>query len=236
MIKGKLRIFILVLGLLGVVGLPLQAGAVTHNLAAEWSNDFNPHGLWSYNDGSTPIPTNEYWGELGGLAWDSPGKPSTIPIAFKVTVDNPSGFDLKSGDTGMHSGDNGANCTWTSDMAGIATVSGNAWLIRDIGRAIDWKLYVDDTLKTSGSLYSGDPYSRDNPFEFADGSGGVDALTFAISVGTKIILEFVPPPTYWNDYVGTNFTIDVNPVPAPPGVWLMGSGLLGLLAFRRRRG
>lgn len=65
--------------------------------------------------------------------------------------------------------------------------------------------------------------------------------------GDEDILQFVwgndvSWAGYWNDASATSTTYsyiieyDTNPVPIPGAVWLLGSGLLGLVAVRRRKG
>jgi hypothetical protein len=201
----------LLLTLLGVFCLPLAAGATTHNLAAEWSDTANPHGLWSYNVGDIPLSSRGYWGEIGGGVWGSPTY--FLPVAFKITVDRPSGYDLLTNDTGVH-GDytTPTNLTWTSDLEGWARVRGNAWLVRNIGRNMYWGIYADGVLKTSGLLTAG-TYSRAAPFDFQNGSGGPEALAFRVAPGTKVSLSLWVAPGAVPDYVGVNFTIDAVPYP-----------------------
>jgi hypothetical protein len=63
-------------------------------------------------------------------------------------------------------------------------------------------------------------------------AGTAPALLFAAASGStnpKYQLET-------GNEVGLQVTATSNPVPLPPGAWLLGSGLLGLAAVRRRRG
>jgi hypothetical protein len=62
-----------------------------------------------------------------------------------------------------------ANVTWTSPINGVVDISGAVWMGRDIGRANDWRLYLNGGLLTGGSIWSGDPYSRASPFTFESG-------------------------------------------------------------------
>ena len=43
------------------------------------------------------------------------------------------------------------------------------------------------------------------------------------------------PDDNHDDYVGILVANGPTPVPLPPAAWLLGSGLLGLMALRRRR-
>jgi len=214
----KLKGMLLVLCSLGVFGLPLQADAVIHNMAAQWSDVSNPNGLWSYQEGNTPIPHSGYLEEIGGPVWYTPG---SVAVAFKVTVNNPSGYDLLSGDTGVHGGYGApVNLTWTCNVAGIARVRGNAWLVRNLGRNMYWGIVVNGVEKTSGHLPAG-IYSRAVPFDFQNGSGGPEALNFGISPGTTITLALWQDDSTWTDFVGVNFTIDATPGQVSPGILLL---------------
>ncbi|HAY20650.1 MAG TPA: hypothetical protein DCY27_00460 [Desulfobacterales bacterium] len=211
---------LLLLTLLGIFSFPLMGDARTHNLAAEWSDTVNPNGLWSYNAGDTPMTNRQHWYEVNGWVWGISSGWS-LPVAFKITTDNPYGFDFKAGDTGVH-GDYivPTNLVWTSDISGHARVRGNAWLVRNIGRNMYWGVYVNEVLKTSGLMTAGS-YSRAAPFDFLNGSGGESALTFRVAPGTKITLSLWVPPDKVPDYVGLDFTIDAIPDQLWPGTMLL---------------
>ena len=40
-----------------VVAFAGTAGAVTFDLKGDWSDNTNPNGVWSYNKGSTALPS-----------------------------------------------------------------------------------------------------------------------------------------------------------------------------------
>jgi len=213
--------------------LPQVAAAYgTFNLSSQWSDAVNPNGRWSYSEGSVPMAHrgNTEWGLP---AWFSPNL--SVPIWFKCTS-NPNGLDIQTGDVGMHAGYGAStNVTWTVDSTGLATISGGVWMIRDNGRANDWALYRNASLLTQGQISSGDPYSRGIPFLFANGSGGAGAVTnFAVTTGDTIKLSFSRPGDVTPDYAGMNLQIVTSPVPVPPSAVLLGTGLLGLWAWRRR--
>jgi len=84
------------------------------------------------------------------------------------------------------------NVIWTSPINGIVDVTGNAWMTRDIGRSNQWILKLNGITLSSGNISSGDPYSRANPFEFINGSGGPSALAgIPVSVGDVFRLDIV---------------------------------------------
>ncbi len=229
-----LRFIILVMF---VVALPQTAAAYgTFNLADQWSDTFNPNGRWTYYGGPNPMQYH-FTNEWGNPAWSTDYQGA--PQWFKCTSDNPLGFDIMAGDVGLLASISSSNAvTWTVDSTGLATISGGVWMIRDMApiRINDWFLYLNGVLLTDGQIYSGDPYSRGNPFLFADGSGGAGAVTnFAVTAGDIIRLTiYNPGPNLLSDYAGVNLSI-TTAVPAPPALWLMGSGLLGLWGWRRRK-
>jgi len=231
-----LRLFKRLWVLLPVVMIALlpQAAAAygTFNLADEWSDGTNPNGLWSYNDGSVPM-TYHVDTEWGQPAWSS--NAHGVPLWFKCNSNNPLNFDIKTGDVGMHAGYYApTDVTWTVDSTGFATISGGVWMIRDIYRGNGWALYRNADLLTQGQISSGDDYSRSNPFLFTAGSRGPGAVTlFAVTAGDTIKLSFSPGPGT-PDYAGMNLQIVTSPVPVPPSAVLLGTGLLGLWAWRRR--
>src|SRR5262245_59703540 len=90
-----------------------------------------------------------------------------------------------------------AGLTWTSPVAGTATISGDLWLgSPQLGRDIDWSIQLNGTIITDGTLHHNDPFNSSSPYSFANGSGGVAALTFVVSVGDVVNLEIVRASTF----------------------------------------
>jgi len=109
---------------------------------------------------------------------------------------------------------------------------------------------IDPGLDTALSLYEGITASDESTFVHDADFGG---LTFIDSADDEIpyaggpygdpLLTFTAPSTGFytvaiGDYLGDgtgpfNYQIQLTPVPLPAAVWLFGSGLLGLVGFRR---
>ncbi len=186
-----------------------------------WSDSANPNGPWSYNEGDNPLPHIDAWEQATG-AWSTsqPGwarsENDTNRIPFWFLHNGAATFpvDLLAGDTAVHTtdGSNGigngsAILTWTSPIDGVVTVTGAIWIARDIGRSNDWILYQNDQELTRGNVASGDPYSRDSPFDLAAGTGGPDPLTaIPVTVGDGLRLELVRTSQF-GDFCGIQLTV-----------------------------
>lgn len=250
--KMKPRIILVCcLTILYAMGLMGTVGAVTFDLKADWSSTTNPNGPWSYNQGAAALPLQNNYDSSNNFpnlhAWAKAAFPSQghVPVWLQAAADGFWGGDFKSGDILMHptSGSSSidaaeGNVTWTSPLAGEATISGNVWYGEwDSGRSVDWRLYVNGSSAglPSGTVSYGDSYNRDNPATFGP-------LVLNVQSGDILMFEGVKTPnaTYpW--FIGVNLSIDVKPasvVPLPPSVILLGTALLGLplLRLRKRRG
>ena len=156
-------------------------------------------------------------------------------------------MDFLIGDVVVHSTDaiNGpssgvSNVIWTSPINGVIDISGAVWMARDIGRSNTWELLLNGVSLTSGAISSGDPFDRDNPFDFAVGSGGPSVLDdIAVSVGDEIELRIVKTSGA-GDVVGVKLAItpfvDV-PIPGLTqwGLILMAGALATAVLWQRRR-
>jgi hypothetical protein len=191
------------------------------DLQTDWSDATNPNGVWSYNEGTNALPHLSWWQRnLGGWTNAQPGwarsedSNNRLPFWFQSTGSEDFVHDWQARDVVVHTTDdangvgNGpANLTWTSPMSGIVDISGGVWMGRDIGRAIAWTLYKNDTPLTSGAISSSDPYSRTNPFTYALGSGGAGPITgLAVVPGDVIKLELVRTGPY-GDFAGVNLSL-----------------------------
>lgn len=234
---------------LSLIALPVVANATVYDLNADWSNSNNPNGAWSYREGVNLLPAVASWqSTLGGWGTAQPGWAysengnNRLPFIFKSNGSETFGHDWSAGDVLMHSTDgaNGVgsgpgNVAWTSQFDGVATITGSAWLGRDIGRAVDWKLFKNASLLTSGHLADGDPYSKANPFDFAAGSGGAGVLAnIAVNTGDQLILQLETVSSS-GEFVGMNYTINATPVPEPATLAAIGMGVTVLLKRRKRR-
>ena len=217
------------------------AGAVS-DLTADWSDSTNPNGVWSYNEGANALLHVDNWVE-GAFsspqpAWARSGTGNMVLPAWRQdngTATFPA--DILLGDIVAHTTDsvNGvgaghANVTWTSPFDGVVDILGAVWLARDEDRSVDWTLSLNDVVLTGGSLFSGDPFSRDTPFDFDLGSGGAAVLDgIAVSMGDVLELELATTSA-GGEVVG----VDLLVTPEPSTLLLLVTGL-GLLALRARR-
>jgi len=215
------------------------AGAATFDLAADWSDVSNPAGVWTYREGANLLPHVSAWQGLEGdfttsqPAWArfETGN-MNLPCIFASSAGVAIEHDWLPGDVICHTTDpfNGvgsgpSNIAWTSPLDGVVSVTGGVWEGRDIGRSNHWTLSVMGVAVTDGEVASGDIYSRDDPFEFASGSGGPAALVdVAVSAGDEIVL-LLEPTSSTGDYVGIRWTVTltatgVRELAAADGLWL----------------
>ncbi|MBI1369246.1 MAG: PEP-CTERM sorting domain-containing protein [Planctomycetes bacterium] len=222
------------------------AQAVLFNLKTDWSESANPNGPWSLNEGANALPHVDAWQKMiGGWATDQPGWARSedgsdrLPFWFQSNGNETFGHDWVTGDIVVHATDpaNGAgnglaNVTWTAPSAGLIDILGGVYLGRDIDRSVDWRLRLNGTLLTGGSLFSGDLFDSGEPFEFSAGSGGANAvLALAVSAGDVVTLEF-ERTSVSGDFVVVDLGVELTAVPEPATFSLM---TLALAAFRPTR-
>ena len=86
-----------------------------------------------------------------------------VPMAFKsvgVTAGTFWNLDAPIGTVGMHGQPQFAGITWTSPVSGIANLTGHVWKMRNnIGRTIDWRLTLNGSILTGGTLTEANPYT-----------------------------------------------------------------------------
>ncbi len=226
--------FLAALGFLLVIPLlAVPAKAQVYDLTNDFSLANNPNGVWSYRflDG-TILPfvasrVSDPWG-TPQPAWGD------VPGWFKSNGTELFAHDWIAGDVITHSS---SIVVWTSPSATTISISGATWATRDIGRFNDWGIFKNGTLLSSGTIGSGDPFSRSNPHDFAIGTGGAAALTnILVSPGDTIQLKYSPNGGSSNDYAGVRLTITTASVSGPE------PGTLALLvvggtavALRRRK-
>lgn len=206
-----------------------QAQIQTYDLATDWSNTSNPNGVWSYNEGSNPLPFQPEWEPSFGPAWAYAPWPNFghVPLWAKTQVSSSvDGFEI--GDILGHSSDSGrgenyepANITWTSPSAGNINISGSAWISPSIDRSNRWELYLNGTLLSSGNMLAQGGYYRSNPFSFSAGSGGAPILNnIPVSAGDVVKLQIVKLSTFGH-FVGVNLQITLSncaPIDTAPPV------------------
>jgi hypothetical protein len=85
-------------------------------------------------------------------------------------------------------------------------------MVRDIGRSNNWILLRNGVVISNGSLFSGDPYSRASPFDFADGAAGAAALQrVPVLVGDSIELR-IERTSMNGDFVAVRLQIIDDPL------------------------
>ncbi len=213
---------LVVAGCLGGVASPAQAQVF--DLVADWSETANPNGAWTYMEGSNPLPHVDWWQrQLGGWTSAQPGwarsedANTRLPFWFKsngTEVFNP---DFVAGDVVVHSTD-GANgvgagiaaVQWVTPVAGRITITGAVWPSREIGRSNTFRLYAGGTLLRTGSVASGDVYSRANPLQYAGASGAESLSDRVIGCNGVVRLE-VERTSEFGDFVGVKLNIAFTP-------------------------
>jgi hypothetical protein len=238
----------------------LEAASVTQvqaqvwDVTTDWSDAANPNGPWSYREGAIPLPhVNSWQSILGGWNVAQPGWAESengtnrLPFWFRSNGSENFAHDWITGDVVVHTTDsvNGAgngpaNLTWTSPVAGTVDLSGGVWIGRDIERSGNWTLLLNGGTLTSGSIFSGDPFSRAAPFSFAAGTGGAGAVDdIAVAPGDVLQLRF-DTISVAGDFVGVRMTITAtsSAAPEPATAVLLAAGVLplaGLFVRRQRR-
>jgi hypothetical protein len=193
------------------------ATASVYDLTADWSDQSNPNGVWSYNWNNVPLPSvyrqSDPWQEPQ-ISWGD------LPGWFRSNGTEEFYHDWLAGDVITHTpsaGDGYSDVDWISPSDGMLTISGAVWPCRDIGRWVDWVLLVDGVAITGGSVGSGDPYSRDDPMDFTQGSGGPGVLAdIPVHVNSRIELRLsAQEVSYYGDYCGARMTMNLTPAGVP---------------------
>ena len=225
-------------------------GQTLADLKSDWSNASNPNGPWTYREGANALPAVASWqSSLGGWTVAQPGWARSengnnrIPFWFRSNGSETFTHDWLAGDIVVHSTDgingigNGpGNVIWTSAATGFVDISGNTWMGRDIGRGNTWSLWKNNTQLTGGTIASGDPFDRANPFQFANGSGGAAAITgIAVAPGDTLMFQVVNTSTAGGDFAGVNFTVSASAVPEPATIMLISAAMpcLGYPCYRK---
>src|SRR5580693_10225760 len=148
---------------------PSFAGIV-YDLGSDWSNSSNPNGVWTYQGGSVPLPSNvsNWAGFAGQNAWapSATTPPGFLPAWMQVssallsTVTN--GTAVGNIVTHTYDSFNGApgygptNVIWTAPSAGVANISGFLWQARSLaGRNQQWTLFINGVSTATDSFTGG---------------------------------------------------------------------------------
>jgi hypothetical protein len=111
--KTAFKAIVLGVLVLGIVALPLAAGATIYNLAADFSTTINPFDGWSLYAGSNLMNTYVPWG--GDAPWTSAWSYNSAfsPIWFNHPY-NP--LDLLPGEVATYADNGPSRVVWTSDV------------------------------------------------------------------------------------------------------------------------
>jgi len=216
--------------LLGV-SISWAASPQVFSLSGNWSNENNPNGPWSYNQGSTPLPLVPDWTGNGSAfvgcnqpAWAPSNNGGDFLPAF-MKANSCTAKDLgtdphngrpnaRPGDIVVHTVDsangspaNGvANFLFTLPAGddGEYEISGfvwDAWI--DTGRPQDWELLVNGVEQASGFLSGGVSRSQAQTFK----------IFATLAAGDTVDLELFEDSTSpFGFFVGVNLSI--TPIPA----------------------
>ncbi len=226
--------------------LSSPSAAAVYDLKTDWSDVANPNGPWSYREGNNLLPHVNDWQGLSGdftgvqPAW-ARNETGNMNLPPWMKIVSPAGVvnDWQFGDIVTHSTDdfNGigagpSNVIWTSPLYGTIDVSGAVWMGRDIGRGNHWDISLNGISLTGGDIFSGDPYDRADPFDFAAGSGGPAVLSdIPVVIGDVLRLQ-ITRTSEPGDYAGINLTI--NAIPEPTAIVIGLTGSISIIAWRRR--
>ncbi len=223
-----------------------EVAAAVYDLNLDWSDSLNPNSPWAYREGLNNLPSTADWTPLGSSvvqpAWSNIDVgPNFLPAWFKSTSNNPGGLDILAGDIVVHTTDTfrgptgTANLIWTSPIAGSINVTGNAWMARDIGRGATLQILLNGSILTTGNVSSGDLFDRGNPFDLANGSGGINALqNISVMIGDEVQFALIANNvSTGGDFVGLNYQI--SSVPLPGALVFLVSGLVTLFGVTRVR-
>jgi len=195
--------------------------ATIYDLTADFSDAANSSGPWTYHEGANTLAHVANFGDNSMFtsaqpAWARAAEPANTaqPAILRVSSTLTPGIDLQSGDVAMYStdptggvGGGPANVTWTAPFAASLSISGAAWMARDITRGNHWAIYLNGTQLTAGDVASGDPYSRSAPFSFSAGSGGASALNGVLVGAGDVIKLQVTNNTTLGDYTGVQMQV-----------------------------
>ena len=239
--------------------LTAEGHAQVSNLAADWSNVSNPNGPWALYKAPgqlfTVVQPDWYNNGTGQPAWadassTTPFPPNPLaPLWAKAIGDVGTlfggGYDgfVDAGTVFMHSaeafrtGTDFTSVVWTSPQEGIVRIDGGLWIAKVFDRPHTWELRRNGTTFTSGSLNQADPYTKDNPFTFAAGSGGAESVRLEVAANEQIELVIYRPlgTLVPGTLVGMNYEIRFVPEPGSLVLGVTGCAAIGWGLVRRRR-
>jgi hypothetical protein len=200
--------------------IDLMKSGVVYDATADWSDAANPNGPWAYLEGANALPHIASWqSTFGGYTSPQPGWAKSengndrIPFFHRSLGFEDFVHDYQTGDLVVHTWDstNGAGNS-NARLRFIVPASGfyrtvlAVWMGREIGRSVSWELDVDDVAEATGSVASGDGFSRSSP-------DGINT-SLSLSTGDEVELH-LDTSSQFGDYVGIRlrfeaFSLDVD--------------------------
>jgi hypothetical protein len=230
---GRTRVLASVFGM-GIALLLSVSPALAdkiYDVAADWSYVNNPNGVWSYNQGSTPLPSVQYngWGGWGLTVWTTGDTGTKPPAWFKAAGPQDIPVVVESahwaeGDVIGHSTTLGqgatGNVTWTSPKAGTITIAGKAWdAYHQSDRNSGWLLYVGSDLVAQRNNSNGGVYDIERAADaalFANNlMSGKSLDNLSVQAGDVVKFE-IEALTDLGMFVGLDLKIDYAPASAVP--------------------
>jgi hypothetical protein len=233
----KLTLFLCILLSVFLMSSVSHAGLVW-DVASDWSDSTNPNGPWIYRVNNTIASSYTRNGDSFSYP---PGPPKIWSLPeyapngstwigwSRSNTSEPSSLNLPVGTIYGHtlgSSSGYIEIQWKSPITGTISITGSTWLLRNswnenpiYNRSVNWSLTAGSTT-LSGLLYA----DQNSPYMS-------DSLSNVLNVTSGDIISFKAISTGEGDYLGLNLTISAVPIPA--AVWLLGSGLIGLIGVRR---
>ncbi|MBK9137279.1 MAG: Ig-like domain-containing protein [Verrucomicrobia bacterium] len=215
------------LALGALISAAAARAGVLYDLAADWSTNQNPFGVWSLYKSESALFTIYQ----PGYGWADQPYPETAHVPV---------WSLGEGGTNVvaHSAEQdrtGSDVTkarWTSPTNGVAKIRGCIWMPADLGRRVGWQLRKNGIVLTSGEVYSGDPYDAANPCWFELGSGGPAVLTQPVLAGDYLELALISLSENGNlgQSVGVVFQVELTPGTVLPTITRQPSNQVVLVA------
>lgn len=222
--------------------VPAMSAPTVYDLQNDWSTTANPNGVWAVLQGTNILPyQNGLSGDqpLGGVDYFAPGNyKGTTPGFLPCWWQGSDGIYTHSVDYYNGIPSNGDSILkWTSPVKGIIDISGSIWYGQSgLDRNNNFYLYLNSTLIAQGNVSNNSHNGIANALTFSDALLSGKTLS-GLSVNENDVVWLVnakgsDPGTVSG--ISLTITETANPVPVPAAVWLLGSGLMGLIGIKRK--